>query len=542
ILPNATMFDWRQLKRWGIKESALPVGSIVHYKEQSIWELYRWYIIGSIIFMIFEGLVIFGLVFQRRRARKAEKKLHQYTRELKKSEQQLSLIYDSTADILFYIRVEPDDCFRFLLINDSFLKATGLTRDQIIGKRIEEVIPETSVQLVLDNYKKAIKEKRIVRWEETSVYPSGEKVGDVSIAPIFNEMGICTHLVGSVHDITESKQADQVLRSAEFRYRTVADFTYDWEYWRASDDRFLWVSPSCERITGYRTSDFIDQPELLESLIHSEDLAAWNAHRYDVKLRQVKGNLQFRIRSKDGKSRWIDHVCQPVYDEQGNHIGTRASNREITELKRTERELREYRNALALADRRAILGQLAGSIAHELNQPLTGILSNAQAGEMMLKQGGANSAQIEEIITDIIVDSKRAANVLRNLRELFSGQKLESAALNINTVIKETVQVLNSEFVMQNLNIHLDLSKPIPDVMGNKIQLQQVLINLIINAIQAMQQRKNTDRSISIITSRENESRIRVCVEDSGPGIDPERLEVIFEPLISKRPEGLGMG
>ncbi|UCC99787.1 MAG: GHKL domain-containing protein, partial [Phycisphaerales bacterium] len=115
-------------------------------------------------------------------------------------------------------------------------------------------------------------------------------------------------------------------------------------------------------------------------------------------------------------------------------------------------------------------------------------------------------------------------------------------ALNINTVIKETVQVLNSEFVMQNLNIHLDLSKTIPDVMGNQIQLQQVLINLIINAIQAMQQRKKADRSISIITSRENESRIRVSVEDSGPGLDPEQLEVIFEPLISKRPEGLGMG
>jgi PAS domain S-box-containing protein len=123
--------------------------------------------------------------------------------ELLESEERLSLIYESTADILFYIEVEPDDCFRFVSINQSFLEATGLTREQIIGKRIEEVIPEPSVWMVLDNYKKAIKENRIVRWEETSDYPSGKKIGEVSIAPVLNEKGICTHLVGSVHDITD---------------------------------------------------------------------------------------------------------------------------------------------------------------------------------------------------------------------------------------------------------------------------------------------------------------------------------------------------
>jgi PAS domain S-box-containing protein len=134
---------------------------------------------------------------------------------LQLNEQRLSLIYDSVADILYYIRVEPDDCFRFLSINHAFLKATGLTRDQIVGKRIEEVIPETSVRLVLDNYKKAIKEDRIVRWEETSVYPAGEKIGDVSIAPVLNEKGICTHFVGSVHDVTERKQAEEGLQQSK---------------------------------------------------------------------------------------------------------------------------------------------------------------------------------------------------------------------------------------------------------------------------------------------------------------------------------------
>ncbi len=140
--------------------------------------------------------------------------LKQKVRELQESEKRLSLIYDSTADELFYIKVEPDDCFRFLSINSAFLTATGLTEDQIVGKRIEEVIPELSVQLVLDNYRKAIMANRIVRWEETSVYPSGEKIGHVSIAPVLNEKGICTHLVGSIHDITDRKLAEIELRGA----------------------------------------------------------------------------------------------------------------------------------------------------------------------------------------------------------------------------------------------------------------------------------------------------------------------------------------
>jgi chemotaxis protein methyltransferase CheR len=140
--------------------------------------------------------------------------LNRRVRELRESEERLSLIYDSTADVLFYLSVESDDCFRFLSVNTAFLKITGLTIDQIVGKRIEEVIPEPSIQLVLDNYKIAIKENRIVRWEETSAYPSGEKIGHVSVAPIVNEKGICTHLVGSVHDITDRKQAEIELREA----------------------------------------------------------------------------------------------------------------------------------------------------------------------------------------------------------------------------------------------------------------------------------------------------------------------------------------
>ncbi len=131
--------------------------------------------------------------------------------ELRLREQQLRLIYDSIGDILYDLRVEPGPRYRFLTVNSAFLKATGLTRKQVVGKTISEVIPEPSLQLVRSNYVKAIQEKRIVYWEETSPYPAGLKTGIVSIAPVFDEEGNCTHLVGSVHDITERKHAEEYI-------------------------------------------------------------------------------------------------------------------------------------------------------------------------------------------------------------------------------------------------------------------------------------------------------------------------------------------
>lgn len=138
--------------------------------------------------------------------------------ELNKSEKNLKLIYNTTGDVLFQLQVEPNDHFRFLSVNLAFLTATGLTEEQIIGKTTKEIIPESSHTLALEKYKEAIRDKRTVDWEETTEYATGVKVGDVAVTPAFDEDGNCTHLIGSVHDITERKLADNALKKeAEFQ-------------------------------------------------------------------------------------------------------------------------------------------------------------------------------------------------------------------------------------------------------------------------------------------------------------------------------------
>jgi len=267
--------------------------------------------------------------------------------ELQLSEQRLSLIYDSVAEILYFISVEADDCFRFLSVNHAFLKATGLTSGQIVGKRIEEVIPETSVQLVLDNYKKATKENRIVRWQETSVYPAGERICDVSIAPIFNEKGICTHLVGSVHDISENKQAEASLQEAkEFnkavlnsmrahisvldRNGVILAVNDSWKNFAKENQ-----AASMERVGP--GANYFEVCERSASAGIVEAQAALDGIQSVIEDRIETFELEYACHSPT-EQRWFLMMAVPF---KGSERGAIVTHRDITNSKRSEIELKE---------------------------------------------------------------------------------------------------------------------------------------------------------------------------------------------------------
>jgi len=142
---------------------------------------------------------------------------------LRENEQQLSSIYNTVGDVIFHLEVETEGQYRFVSVNPSFCRVTGLSQEQIVGKTVTEVIPEPSLTMVLGKYRQAIEAKTIVRWEEVSDYPTGRLTGEVSVAPVFDDQGKCTHLVGSVHDITERKRAEEALRENEAKLKTILD-------------------------------------------------------------------------------------------------------------------------------------------------------------------------------------------------------------------------------------------------------------------------------------------------------------------------------
>ena len=148
-------------------------------------------------------------------------------------------------------------------------------------------------------------------------------------------------LLAIVRDITERKEAEEALRESEERFRTVADYTYDWEYWRGVDGRFRYVSPSCQRITGYSPEEFMADPALLERIVHPDDRNQLTTHFRSENPTPGHHAAEYRIISRTGEERWIEHICQPVYGADQRWLGQRASNRDITDRKRAELELKE---------------------------------------------------------------------------------------------------------------------------------------------------------------------------------------------------------
>jgi signal transduction histidine kinase len=213
-------------------------------------------------------------------------------------------------------------------------------------------------------------------------------------------------------------------------------------------------------------------------------------------------------------------------------------------LSRRQEELtaQRLRQDLAHIGRVSAMGELTASLAHELNQPLTAILSNAQAGQRLLAADVVDHAELREILNDIVTDDKRAGEVIRRLRALMKKGDLEYASLDLNGVVRDVARLVRNDAILRNVSMSLELAPGLPRVRGDRVQLQQVVLNLVLNGLEAMQEPGASERSLAIRTARVGEAEVVVAVQDSGAGIDDTNADRIFQPLYTTKAEGLGMG
>jgi PAS domain S-box-containing protein len=242
-----------------------------------------------------------------------------------------------------------------------------------------------------------------------------------------------------------------------------------------------------------------------------------------------------------GQRRALEALYVPDRDERGVVRGYFALVVDVTDRKHAELEARQIRDELAHAGRIATMGEMAAALAHELNQPLAAILSNAQAAKRFLSAPNPDLEEFRDILDDIVEDDARAGLVIRRIRSLVKKDPSDARVLDLNSILREVMGLLHSDAVIRGINVRQQLEPDLPDILGDRIQLQQVLLNLLLNAFDAMRDGLSRDRVVNI-RSRHVDSEVLVIVSDCGPGIPPEDMDRLFEPFRTTKPGGLGMG
>ena len=368
------------------------------------------------------------------------------------------------------------------------------------------------------------------------VVPSFSSGRIVSVAAVANrpkpygteEVAHITSFLNSVQAIVERNLARTALKESELRYRTVADFTADWEYWLTPERSLRYTSPSCEQLSGYTVDEFYADPQLMSRIIHPDDHDIFDEHIHQLSAIETPVLIDFRIVTKQGECRWISHACRTVYDDAGTPIGLRASNRDVTERKLMEVALQQ---AKAAADSANIAkSQFLANMSHELRNPMNGVLGMTQLLEM--------TELTEEQQNYVTALNRSGNNLLSLINDILDLSKIEAGKITIEPVKFRLHHCINDVALMQKsvifgkgLKLEVEVSKDIPQfMMGDQLRVKQILHNLIGNAVKFTSSGGITI-SAQLLEQQDSSLLVQLAVRDSCIGISPENLDKIFMPF-----------
>jgi PAS domain S-box-containing protein len=412
---------------------------------------------------------------------------------------------------------------------------------------LQRIHPQDRGRFV-DDLERAIREKANHKLIFRAVLPDGTLKYILGIGhPVFNASGDVVEFVGAAMDITERKRAEVELRESEQNYRTLFE-SIDEGYCtievlfdqneKPVDYRFLQINPSFERQTGIKNAAGRRMREIAPR--HEE-------HWFEIYGRIALTGEPMRFANEAKQlGRWYDVYAFRVEDPKRRLVGILFND--ITERKRaeaeardSERRYREVQAELAHANRVATMGQLAASIAHEVKQPITAAVTHAEAARRWLGAEPPNFREVDDALSHIVTEGKRAGEVVARIPALIKKVPARKDNVAINDAILEVIALTRAEAANNGVSVRTQLTQGLPRVQGDRVQLQQVLLNLIINAIEAMRDVGDDERELFISTRNEPDG-VSVEVRDSGPGFAPETLEHVFAGFYTPKPDGLGIG
>jgi len=312
--------------------------------------------------------------------------------------------------------------------------------------------------------------------------------------------------------------------------------------WRwDSDTNRVWMTDHCRSMLGQPPGKDVAIGQLL-AVVHREDRRGLQQQIERSARWHTPFDTECRIVLPDGSLRWLSVKGQSPETNGGLADQVTGVVIDVSERKCEQIEAEKQKSQLTHLTRVAILGELSGAMAHELNQPLTAILSNAQAGQQLIARDPPDLEEVRGILADIVADDLRAGEVIRRLRSLLKRDDSRVEKLDLSAVVADVLDLAGSELLTHQISLEKNLDPALPAVLGDRIQLQQVLLNLIVNACEAMAATRASARSLRVVTREGDLNQVEVAVSDSGPGIAEEILEQLFEPFSTTKQTGLGLG
>jgi PAS domain S-box-containing protein len=351
-------------------------------------------------------------------------------------------------------------------------------------------------------------------------------------------------VVGALMDVTAAKRAEDIMRENEQRFRDYAETASDWLWESGEDHQFTYVSNRLNAI-GIDPDKIVGTTRWDTAAFVEDDPEKWRVHKAVLDAHEPFRAFTHTIIRNDGVPVYVTISGRPIFDGSGRFLGYRGVGTDITSAVRAEhaeKALDQARSELSHVTRITTLGELTASIAHEVNQPLMAIVTNAAACLLWLANDKPNLDQARKAAERVIRNGHHAGDVVKSISSLAKKASPEMMPLDINVAIRDILALLDSELRRNNVVAELHLTADIPMVLGNRVQLQQIILNLTMNAIEAMNTIQGSDKIFRIKSQFDAPGRVMISVEDSGPGIDPMTMERIFDPLFTTKADGMGIG
>ncbi|WP_083219455.1 PAS domain S-box protein [Bradyrhizobium icense] len=430
---------------------------------------------------------------------------------------------------------------RILEANDAFLHMLGYDREDLTSGRLNWT--DLTPAKWRDRDARAAEELRRTGTVQPSEKEYFRKDGSrvpVLLGGVMFEQGP-NQGVSFVLDLTERKRAEEALRQSEERFRTLVQFSFD-VYWETdAQHRFIHQEFADNLADAPRSGSEIGKTRWEVPYLEPDE-EAWRKHRETLDAHLPFRDFELARLAPDGSKRYVSVSGLPMFDDTGRFVGYRGVGRHITERRRAEETLRAMQAELAHANRVTTMGQLTASIAHEVNQPIAATVTNAEAALRWLSARPPNLGEVRDSLRRIVEDGKRAGNVINGIRALINKVPPRNDRFDLNEAILEMVALTRSEMLKHGILLQTDLAPGLPMVKGDRTQLQQVILNLILNAVEAMEGIEERAGALRINSEREAAGGVLVTVRDSGPGLDPADVERVFEAFYTTKAKGMGMG